>query len=46
MLGIALMRSGNLPSAADAFRQELRLSPGNPAALQALEAATQQSGDR
>jgi tetratricopeptide (TPR) repeat protein len=46
MLGVALMRSGNLPEAADAFREELRISPGNPAALQALSAATQQSGDR
>jgi tetratricopeptide (TPR) repeat protein len=45
MLGIALMRSGNLTAAADAFREELRLSPGNPAARQALETATQQSGD-
>lgn len=45
MLGVAWARSGNLSQAADAFREELHLSPGNPAALQALEAVTQQSGD-
>jgi tetratricopeptide (TPR) repeat protein len=45
MLGVAWMRSGNQREAADAFREELSLSPGNPAALQALEAVTQQSGD-
>jgi len=45
MLGVAWMRSGNASAAADAFRQELSLTPGNPAALQALSAATQQSGD-
>jgi hypothetical protein len=42
---VAWMRSGNAPAAAGAFRQELSLTPGNPAALQALSAATQQSGD-
>jgi tetratricopeptide (TPR) repeat protein len=46
MLGVAWMRSGNMAEAANSFREELRLSPGNPAALQALEAATQQSGER
>jgi tetratricopeptide (TPR) repeat protein len=45
MLGIAWMRSGDRGDAADAFREELRLAPGNPAAQQALEAATQQPGD-
>jgi Flp pilus assembly protein TadD len=44
MLGVAWMRSGNQAAAAEAFRQELVLSPGNPAALEALSAATQQPG--
>jgi tetratricopeptide (TPR) repeat protein len=44
MLGIALMRSGDPTDAAAAFRRELSLSPGNAAAQQALDAATQQAG--
>jgi Flp pilus assembly protein TadD len=36
---------GNLPEAIAAFREELRLSPNNPAARQALAAALQQTQD-
>ena len=36
---------GNLPAAAAAFREELRLSPNDPAARQALAAALQQAKD-
>jgi tetratricopeptide (TPR) repeat protein len=39
-LGLAWARIGDLPAAAEAFRQELRLAPDNPAARQALAEAT------
>jgi tetratricopeptide (TPR) repeat protein len=38
-LGVSWFRLGNLPAAAAAFREELRLSPNDPAAQQALAAA-------
>ena len=38
-LGVSWFRLGNLPAAAAAFREELRLSPNDPAARQALAAA-------
>jgi len=43
MLGVALARSGNLADAAAAFRQELRITPDNPAAQQALADVTRQA---
>jgi cytochrome c-type biogenesis protein CcmH/NrfG len=41
-LGVCLFNSGDLPSAEDAFREELRLSPGNVAGQQALAAVQRQ----
>ena len=46
MLGMAYVRSGNPQAAAAAFRQELQLTPDNPAAQQALAAAVQQAQGR
>jgi tetratricopeptide (TPR) repeat protein len=43
--GVIWFQLGNLPAAAAAFREELRLSPNNPAAQQALAAALQQAQD-
>ncbi len=43
MLGIALARSGNLADAAAAFRQELRITPDNPTAQQALSDVLRQA---
>jgi tetratricopeptide (TPR) repeat protein len=40
-LGVNWFRLGNLPAAAAAFREELRLSPNDPAAQQALATALQ-----
>jgi tetratricopeptide (TPR) repeat protein len=37
-LGASWFQLGNRPAAATAFREELRLSPNDPAARQALEA--------
>jgi cytochrome c-type biogenesis protein CcmH/NrfG len=45
-LGTCWFRLGNGPAAAAAFREELRLSPDNLAAQQALAVATQQTQDR
>jgi tetratricopeptide (TPR) repeat protein len=42
-LGAAWFHSGNLPAAAAAFREELRLSPDDPAAQQALAVVLQRS---
>ena len=42
-LGVSWFLAGNLPAAAAAFREELRLSPNDPAAQQALAAVLQQS---
>jgi tetratricopeptide (TPR) repeat protein len=42
-LGVSRWRSGNLPAAAAAFREALRLSPNDPAAGEALAAVLQQS---
>jgi len=42
-LGVSWFRLGNLPAAAAAFREELRLSPNDPAAQQALAAALRPS---
>ena len=42
-LGVSWYHLGNLPAAAAAFREELRLSPHDPAARQALAAALQQA---
>ena len=42
-LGLGWFRLGNMPAAAAAFREELRLSPNDPAARQALAAALQQA---
>jgi Flp pilus assembly protein TadD len=36
---------GNLPAAAAAFREEVRLAPNDPAAQQALAAVLQQAKD-
>jgi tetratricopeptide (TPR) repeat protein len=44
-LGTSWFYLGNLPAAAAAFREELRLSPNDPAARQALAAALQQARD-
>ena len=43
-LGLTCLRLGNLPGAADAFGQEVRLAPGNPAAQQALAAVQRMQG--
>jgi Flp pilus assembly protein TadD len=46
-LGAALYHLGDLPAAAEAFREEVRLSPDDPAARQALaEALRQTAGDK
>jgi tetratricopeptide (TPR) repeat protein len=45
-LGVSWFRLGNLPAAAAAFREELRLSPNDPAAQQALAAALRPSQER
>jgi tetratricopeptide (TPR) repeat protein len=42
-LGTVWFHLGNLPAAAAAFREELHLSPNDPAARQALAAALQQA---
>jgi tetratricopeptide (TPR) repeat protein len=44
-LGVSWLHLGNLPAAVAAFREELRLSPNNPAAQQALAAALEQAKD-
>jgi tetratricopeptide (TPR) repeat protein len=44
-LGAAWFHLGNLPAAAAAFREELRLSPNDPAAQQALAVVLQQTKD-
>jgi tetratricopeptide (TPR) repeat protein len=44
-LGTVWFQLGNLPAAATAFREELRLSPNDPAARQALAAALQPAQD-
>ena len=44
-LGVRWLQLGNLPAAAAAFREELRLTPDNPAAQQGLAAALQQAKD-
>jgi tetratricopeptide (TPR) repeat protein len=43
-LGTSLFYLGDLPAAAAAFREELGLSPNDPAAQQALAAVLQQTG--
>jgi tetratricopeptide (TPR) repeat protein len=43
-LGASWFQVGNLPAASAAFREELRLSPNDPEARQALAAALRQSG--
>ena len=45
-LGVSRYRSGDMQAAAAAFREELRLSPDDPLARQALMAALQQSAGR
>jgi tetratricopeptide (TPR) repeat protein len=45
-LGVSRFNLGNMPAAAAAFREELRLSPNDPAARQALAAALQQAKGR
>ncbi len=45
-LGVSWLHLGNLPAAAAAFREELRLSPNDPAARQALAAALQRAQDQ
>jgi Flp pilus assembly protein TadD len=42
-LGLSWFQLGNLPAAAEAFRKELRLSPGDPMAQRALTAVLQQA---
>jgi tetratricopeptide (TPR) repeat protein len=44
-LGTVWFHLGNLPAAAAAFREEVRLSPNDPAARQALAASLQQPKD-
>ena len=44
-LGTIWFRLGDFPAAAAAFREEVRLSPNDPAARQALTAALQQTRD-
>jgi tetratricopeptide (TPR) repeat protein len=46
VLGMVWFRAGNLQESAAAFREELRLSPGNPAAQEALDAVLRQAGGR
>jgi tetratricopeptide (TPR) repeat protein len=46
ILGMTWMRLGNPREAEAAFREELRLSPGNPAALEALAALGQEADGR
>ncbi len=43
-LGVSLIHSGNLPAAAAAFREEVRLAPNDAAARQALDTVLQQTG--
>jgi tetratricopeptide (TPR) repeat protein len=45
-LGVAWFNLGNRPVAASAFREEVRLAPGDPAAQQALAAALQPAKDQ
>ena len=45
-LGVSWLHLGNLPAAATAFREELRLSPNDPAAQQALAATLQRAQDQ
>jgi protein O-mannosyl-transferase len=45
-LGTIWFRLGNFPAASAAFREEVRLSPNDPAAQQALAAALQQTPTR
>jgi tetratricopeptide (TPR) repeat protein len=45
-LGVNWYRLGNLPAAAAAFREELRLSPDDPAARKALSTVLRQSSGR
>lgn len=45
-LGMACLRTGDLAAAAEAFRQELRLSPASAGARQALEQVLQQGQRR
>jgi tetratricopeptide (TPR) repeat protein len=45
-LGLSWLHLGNRPAAAAAFREELRLSPNDPAAQRALAAALQQAQER
>jgi tetratricopeptide (TPR) repeat protein len=42
-LGVNLFRAGDLPAAAAAFREELRLSPNDPAAQRALATVLKQT---
>jgi Flp pilus assembly protein TadD len=42
---VSWLNLGNLPAAAAAFREELRLSPNDSAAQQALAAALRQGKD-
>ena len=44
-LGTSWFQLGNLPAATAAFREEVRLSPNDPAAQQALAAALQPAGN-
>jgi tetratricopeptide (TPR) repeat protein len=44
-LGASWFHLGNLPAAAAAFREEVRLAPNDPAAQQALAAVLQQAKD-
>jgi tetratricopeptide (TPR) repeat protein len=44
-IGVCWLNLGNLPKAAEAFRQELRLSPDSPAGRQALAAVLQQEAE-
>jgi tetratricopeptide (TPR) repeat protein len=44
-LGVTWFHAGNLPAAAAAFREELRLMPDDPAAQQALATVLQQAKD-
>jgi tetratricopeptide (TPR) repeat protein len=44
-LGVSWFRLGNLPAAVAAFREELRLSPNDPVARQALAAALRPAQD-
>jgi tetratricopeptide (TPR) repeat protein len=42
--GVIWLQLGNLPAAAAAFREEVRLAPNDPAARQALAAVLEQAG--